>query len=167
MTMRCDKAYEILADINVRFVQFRQVILAMEGKADTNGWTVEISLCARLAPRVNGCCSMQDTTTFSRGLHSITACSCPRDCPQNRARRRRRLRFVKPTGTGSHGGATAPPSTDGGRPALRISRFASPAKGDNLRLGQQCRGDHQYNHRLPTFCRPRREMHVRARDSSR
>ena len=33
---------------------------------------------------------------------------------------------MKPTGTGSHGGTAAPPSTNGKRPARRASRFAPP-----------------------------------------
>ena len=76
--MRCDKACEILADKSARFVQFRTVLFAMEGNADAKGWASEFSLCARLAPRVKECCRIQDTTTFSRGLRSVTACSCPR-----------------------------------------------------------------------------------------
>ena len=59
------------------------------------------------------------------------------------------------------------PLTYGGRPARRGSRFSSPVKGDNARVGQQLRGDQQYNRRLPKFRRLRREMRVRARDSSR
>ena len=39
------------------------------------------------------------------------------------------LRLVKPAGTGPFGGANAPPSRDGGRPARRAPRFASPEKG--------------------------------------
>ena len=46
MPMRCDKAYEILADMSARFVQFREVLLAREDKADASGWAAEISLCA-------------------------------------------------------------------------------------------------------------------------
>ena len=66
--MRCDKVCEILADKSARFVQFRKVCFAMEGNAFVNGWASEISLCARLAPRVKECCRMQDTTTYLRGL---------------------------------------------------------------------------------------------------
>ena len=44
--MRCDKAYDILADMSARFVQFREVLLAIEGKADASGWAADISLCA-------------------------------------------------------------------------------------------------------------------------
>ena len=36
----------ILADISARFVQFREVLLAIEGKADASGWAADISLCA-------------------------------------------------------------------------------------------------------------------------
>ena len=46
MPLRCDKAYEILADMSARFVQFREVFFAIEGKADASGWAAEISLCA-------------------------------------------------------------------------------------------------------------------------
>ena len=76
--MRCDKACEILADKSARFVQFRKVCFAMEGNAFVNGWASEISLCARLAPRVKECCRMQDTTTYLRRLRYVTACSCSR-----------------------------------------------------------------------------------------
>ena len=46
MIMRCDKEFEILADMSACFAQCRQVRLAMEGKADGNGWAAETSLCA-------------------------------------------------------------------------------------------------------------------------
>ena len=36
---------------------------------------------------------------------------------------------MKPIGTGSHGGAIPPPSTDGRRPARRASWFVSPVMG--------------------------------------
>ena len=78
MSMRYDETFETLADMSARFVQFREVLFAMEGKAKANGRAAEISLCARLAPRVYGYCRRHDTTTFSRGLRSVTACSCPR-----------------------------------------------------------------------------------------
>ena len=45
MPMRCYKACEILADMSVRFVQFRELILAMEDKADASGGAAGISLC--------------------------------------------------------------------------------------------------------------------------
>ena len=126
MPMRYDKTFETLADMSARFVQFREVLLAMEGKANANGRAAEISLCARLAPRVYEYCRRQDTTTLSRGLRSVTACSCPRKrLPQNRARGRRRLRLVKPAGKGSHGSAAAAFFKDGGRPACRASCSSS------------------------------------------
>ena len=37
MTMRYGKAFESLADMSARFVQFRDVLLAMEGKANHEG----------------------------------------------------------------------------------------------------------------------------------
>ena len=104
MPMRCDNAREILVDMSAHFIQFREVLLAMEGKAEANGWAVQMSFCAQLAQRVNGCCRMEHTITFSRELRSVTACSCPRKgLPKNRARGRKRLRLAKPTRTGSHG----------------------------------------------------------------
>ena len=135
MPTRCDRACEILADKSARFVQFRKVLFAMKDNADANGWASGISLCARLAPRAKECCRMQDTTTYLRGLRSV-ACSCPtKDCPQNRARGRKRLRSVKSTWIGSHWGAAAPPSTDGGRLARRTSWFASQVKGGQCPRG--------------------------------
>ena len=87
MPMRCDKAFEILADMSARFFQLREMLLTMKGKADANGWAAEISLCASLAQRVNGCCRSQNRTILSRGMRSLTTCSCPRKgLPQNRVR---------------------------------------------------------------------------------
>ena len=45
------------------------------------------------------------------------------------------LRLVKPTGTGSLGGATGQPFTDGGRQARRVQRFASSGKGGQYPQG--------------------------------
>ena len=77
--MRCDKACEILADMSARFVQFRELLLTMEDKADASGGAVRISLCVQLTLRFNKSCRMRDTTTFSRELHSVTPCACPRN----------------------------------------------------------------------------------------
>ena len=42
MLLRCDRAHEILADMSSRLVQFREMLPVMEGKADANGWVVEL-----------------------------------------------------------------------------------------------------------------------------
>ena len=41
MLLHYDKARKISADMSARFVQFREVLLAMEGKTDANGWAAE------------------------------------------------------------------------------------------------------------------------------
>ena len=48
----CDKAHEILADTSSRFIQFREGLLAIDGKADAKGLTVF--------------CKLQVTTMYSR-----------------------------------------------------------------------------------------------------
>ena len=79
-------------------------------------------------------------------------------------------------------GATAPPPIDGGRPARRAPRCASSVKGGRYPQGgstlicsrplarasrhsQRC-GDQLHTRRLRTFCRPQREMRIRAQNSS-
>ena len=47
----CDKAREILADTNSRFIQFREVLLAMDGKADDEGWAAENTLLCTIRAR--------------------------------------------------------------------------------------------------------------------
>ena len=134
--MRCDKACEILADKSARFVQFRKVLFAMKGNADANGWASEISLRARLTPRVKECCRMQDTTTYLRVLRSVTACSCPRKgLPLKLCKGAKtpavseisRDRLARGCGRTAFNGR--------GRPARRTSWFASEVKGGQCPRG--------------------------------
>ena len=52
LVLLCDKACEILAETSSRFTQFREVLVAMEGKVDGYGLTAAITLLR--ASRVRG-----------------------------------------------------------------------------------------------------------------
>ena len=51
MLLLCDQAREVLADTSSRFGQFREVLLAMEGKADAKGLAEENTLLRAIRAR--------------------------------------------------------------------------------------------------------------------
>ena len=93
----------------------------MESKAEANGRATEISLLRGI--RAKGYRILQN----AGHSHILT-----RTALRNRLDD---LRLVKPTRIDSPGGATAAPSTGGGRPARRASRFASLVKGGHCPRG--------------------------------
>ena len=52
--MHCDKAREILADTRAWFGHYREVLLAMEGRADANGLVAEKVLLRAIRSRGDG-----------------------------------------------------------------------------------------------------------------
>ena len=104
--MLCDKAREILPETSTRFVQFREVLLAIEGKADTNGLAAENSLLRAIRAR-------GDRILQNAGRNHILKRSVLRNrlllpeagiAPDTIKGDENALRLVKPTGSGSLGG---------------------------------------------------------------
>ena len=62
----CDKGREILTGTSTLFIQFREALLAMEGKAGAKGLAAESTLYARFAPEVTGFCKLRVTTICSQ-----------------------------------------------------------------------------------------------------
>ena len=67
----------MLADTSARFGHFREVLVAMEGRADANGLVAEIALLRAIRARVTVSCRMQAPITRSRWRCSGTVSCCP------------------------------------------------------------------------------------------
>ena len=116
MLLLCNKARESLADTNARFVQFREVLLAMEGTAGANGLAAENSLLRVIRARGN-------RILQKAGHNHMLAMAVLRNrllLPDAEIA----LVIIKGDEyallsgtTGSPGGTAAPPTMDGGRPA--------------------------------------------------
>ena len=128
LLLLCDKAREIMADMSSRFIQFREVLLVIENKADANGLTKGNTLLR--AVRARG-----DRILQTAGHNQLLTRAVLRNrllLPETRIATEiikgdeGALRLLKPTGAGSLGGATVQLLLDGGRPARRAPRFASP-----------------------------------------
>ena len=121
------KAHEILADTSSRFIQFREGLLAIDGKADAKGLAAENTLLRAIRARGDqilqtaGHNHVLTMAVLRNRLLSTEAGIVPVTIEDEDV-----LRLVKPTGTGSLGGATAPPLLEWERPARRAPRFASP-----------------------------------------
>ena len=137
MLLLCDQAREVLADTSSRFGQFREVLLAMEGKADAKGLAEEMTLLRAIRARGD---RILQTASHN---HSLTMAVLRNRlilpevgiAPEIVKGDEDALRLVKPTGTGSLGGATGQPFTNGGRQARRAQRFASSGKGGQYPQG--------------------------------
>ena len=119
--MLCDKTRETLADTSSRFVQFREVLLDMEGKADAKGLAEENTLLRTI--RARGDYIMQTaghnhilTVAVLRNRLLLPEAEITIEIVKGDEVA---LRLVKPTGAGSLGGATAQALMDGGRSARR------------------------------------------------
>ena len=120
-----------MADTSSRFGQFREVLLAMEGKADAKGLVEEITLLRAIrakGDRILQTASHNHTLTMAV-LRNRLLLPEVGIAPEIVKGDEGALRLVEPTGTGSLGGATGQPFTDGGRQARRAQRFASSGKG--------------------------------------
>ena len=117
--MLCNKARESLADTNARFVQFREVLLAMEGTAGANGLAAENSLLRVIRARGN-------RILQKAGHNHMLAMAVLRNrllLPDAEIA----LVIIKGDeyallrGTAvSPGGTTAPPTMDGGRSTVKL-----------------------------------------------
>ena len=124
-------------DTSSRVGQFREVLLAMEGKADVMSLAEENTLLRVIRPR--GDRSLQTashnhilTMAVLRNRLLLPELGISPEIVQGDEDA---LRLVKPTGAGSLGGATGQPFMDGGRLAPRASRFASSGKGEQYSQG--------------------------------
>ena len=124
--MLCEKARKILADTSVRFGQFREVLLAMEGRADVKRLAVEMLLLCAIHAR-------SDRILQNAGhnhmltmvvVHNRLLLPGTEIAPEIIKGGEDALRLVNSTGSGSRGGTTASPSSDGGRPACRALQFS-------------------------------------------
>ena len=104
----CDKAREILADTSSRFFQFREVLLAREGKMDAKGLAEENTLLRVIGAR-------GDRILQTAGHNHILTMAVLRNrlllleagiAPEIVKGYEDALRLVKPTVAGSLGGAT-------------------------------------------------------------
>ena len=124
-------------DTSSRFAQFREVLLAMEGKADAKGLAEQNTLLRAIrarGDRILQPASHNHTLTMAV-LHNRLLLPEVGIAPEIVKGDKDALRLVKPTGTGSLGGATGQQFTDGGRPARRAPRFASSGKGGQYPQG--------------------------------
>ena len=111
----------------------------MEGKADAKGLAEEMTLLRAIRARGD---RILQTASHN---HSLTMAVLRNRlllpevgiAPEIVKGDEDALRLVKPTGTGSLGGATGQPFTDGGRQARRAQRFASSGKGGHTRRGER------------------------------
>ena len=121
----------MLADTIARFGHFREVLVAMEGRADANGLVAEIALLRAIRAR-------GDRILQNAGSDHMLTMEVLRDCVllpgagialEITKGDEDALHLIKPTGSVQFGGANAPPPRDGGRPARRAPQFEPPGKG--------------------------------------
>ena len=156
MLLLCDKAREILAGTSTRFIQFREVLLAMEDKVDAKGLAAESTLLRAIRSR-------DDRILQGAGHKHILTMAVLRTrlllpdagiAPEIIKGDEDALRLVKPTENGSLGGTTAPPSMDGGHLARKAPRFASPVKGSQYPQGGARQSTPTLGPRGPAFATP-------------
>ena len=117
LLLLCDKAREMLADTSARFGHFREVLVAMEGRADANGLVAEIALL--LAIRARGDHILQSagsdhtlTMAVLRNRFLLPGAGIALEISKGDEDD---LRLIKPTGSVQFGGANAPPPSSAGR----------------------------------------------------
>ena len=126
-----------MADTSSRFGQFREVLLAMEGKADAKGLAEENTLLRAIrarGDRILQTASHNHTLTMAV-LRNRLFLPEVGIAPEIVKGDEDALRLVKPTKTGSLGGATGQPFTG---PARRAPRFASSGRGGQYPQGGAC-----------------------------
>ena len=113
----------MLADTSARFGHFREVLVAMEGRADANGLVAEIALWRAIRARgdrilQNAGSNHMFTMAVVRNRFLLHGAGIALEITKGDEDA---LRLIKPTGSVQFGGANAPPPRDGGRPARRAS----------------------------------------------
>ena len=121
----------MLADTSARFGHFREVLVAMEGRADANGLVAEIALLRAIRARgdrilQNAGADHSLTMAVLRNRFLLPGAGIALEITKGDEDA---LRLIKPTGSAQFGGANAPPPRDGGRHARRAPRFEPPGKG--------------------------------------
>ena len=121
----------MLADTSARFGHFREVLVAMEGRADANGLVAEIALLRAIRARgdrilQNAGSDHSLTMAVLRNRFLLPGAGIALEITKGDEDA---LRLIKPTGSAQFGGANAPPPRDGGRHARRAPRFEPPGKG--------------------------------------
>ena len=105
LLLPCDKAREILADTSTRFGHFREMLLAMEGRADANGLAVKILLLRAIRSR-------GDRILQNAGFNHMLTMAVLRSrlllpgagiTPERIKRDENALQLVKPTGSDPFG----------------------------------------------------------------
>ena len=127
----------MLADMIARFGHFREVLLAMEGRADANGLAAKIVLLRAIRARGdrilhNAGSDHVLTMAVFRNRFLLPGSGIALEITKGDEDA---LHLIKPTGSTQFGGANAPPPRDGGRPARRAPRFEPPGKGAILADG--------------------------------
>ena len=173
----------MLADTSARFGHFREVLVAMEGRADANGLVAEIALLRAI--RARGDRTLQNagsdhmlTMAVLRNRFLLPGAGIALEITKGDEDA---LRLIKPTGSVQFGGENAPPPRDRGRPARRAPRFEPPGKGVYTRRWEraimlppwasavrpaQRRGVQRQPRRVLTSSRPRVGICDRGRVSS-
>ena len=121
----------MLTDTSARFGHFREVLLAMEGRADANGLAAEIVLLRAIRSRSdrilqNAGSDHLLTMAVFRNRFLLPGAGIALETTKGDEDA---LRLIKLTGSVQFGDANAPPSRDGGRTPRRSPRFEPPGKG--------------------------------------
>ena len=134
--MLCNKACESLADTNARVVQFREVLLAMEGTAGANWLAAENSLLRVIRARGN-------RILQKAGHNHMLAMAGLRNrllLPDAEIAlviiKGDEYSLLRGT-TGSPGGTTAPPSMDGGRSTVKLLGSRPQGRSLNTRRNER------------------------------
>ena len=121
----------MLADTSARFGHFREVLVAMEDRADANGLAADIALLRAIRARgdhilQNAGSDPMLTMAVFRNRFLLPGAGIALEITKGDEDA---LRLIKPTGSVQFAGANAPPPRDGGRPARRAPRFEPSGKG--------------------------------------